>query len=63
MLKRRVRTFFDITHIFTDKTLGFYNTLSKSQARGAVWRVVGQQIVFTQLNEGGTCEYIPFLSP
>ncbi|KAF9264820.1 hypothetical protein L218DRAFT_1076269 [Marasmius fiardii PR-910] len=29
----------------------FYDTLSHSKARGAVWRVVGQQIVFTQLNE------------
>jgi len=31
----------------------FYDTLSQSKSRGAVWRVVGQQIVFTQLNEGG----------
>ncbi|KAI0810902.1 PhoD-like phosphatase-domain-containing protein [Irpex lacteus] len=31
----------------------FYNTLSQSKARGAIWRVVGQQIVFTQLDEGG----------
>ncbi|CAA7271763.1 unnamed protein product [Cyclocybe aegerita] len=30
-----------------------YNTLSQSKARGAVWRVIGQQIVFTQLNESG----------
>ncbi|TBU35768.1 PhoD-like phosphatase-domain-containing protein [Dichomitus squalens] len=29
----------------------FYETLSNSKARGAVWRVVGQQIVFTMLNE------------
>ncbi|KAK1232959.1 hypothetical protein PQX77_003873, partial [Marasmius sp. AFHP31] len=28
-----------------------YDTLSESKNRGAVWRVVGQQIVFTQLNE------------
>ncbi|KAF9457170.1 PhoD-like phosphatase-domain-containing protein [Collybia nuda] len=32
----------------------FYDTLSRSKARGAVWRVVGQQIVFTQLNESGS---------
>ncbi|KAI0686724.1 PhoD-like phosphatase-domain-containing protein [Cytidiella melzeri] len=32
----------------------FYNTLSQSQARGAIWRVVGQQIVFTQLQEGAS---------
>ncbi|KAJ3551378.1 hypothetical protein NM688_g4737 [Phlebia brevispora] len=31
----------------------FYNTLSQSQSRGAVWRIVGQQIVFTQLDEQG----------
>ncbi|KAH9946357.1 PhoD-like phosphatase-domain-containing protein [Epithele typhae] len=31
----------------------FLNTLTQSKARGAVWRVVGQQIVFTQLNESG----------
>ncbi|EIN07516.1 hypothetical protein PUNSTDRAFT_114943 [Punctularia strigosozonata HHB-11173 SS5] len=31
----------------------FFQQLSQSQARGAVWRVVGQQIVFTQLNESG----------
>ncbi|RPD66343.1 hypothetical protein L226DRAFT_566788 [Lentinus tigrinus ALCF2SS1-7] len=29
----------------------FYNTLDQSKERGAIWRVVGQQIVFTQLNE------------
>ncbi|OCH85316.1 hypothetical protein OBBRIDRAFT_891256 [Obba rivulosa] len=29
----------------------FYSTLSQSKARNAVWRVVGQQIVFTQLDE------------
>jgi hypothetical protein len=50
---------------------GFYKQLSQSQARGASWRVVGyvsfcggsfgadphdrQQIVFTQLNELGSC--------
>ncbi|KAK7466976.1 hypothetical protein VKT23_004039 [Stygiomarasmius scandens] len=32
----------------------FFDTLSESRARGAVWRVVGQQIVFTQLNESGS---------
>ncbi|TFK42649.1 PhoD-like phosphatase-domain-containing protein [Crucibulum laeve] len=31
----------------------FYDTVSQSKDRGAVWRVVGQQIVFTQLNESG----------
>ncbi|KAJ4480605.1 PhoD-like phosphatase-domain-containing protein [Lentinula edodes] len=34
----------------------FFNTLSQSQDRGAAWRVVGQQIVFTQLNESGVCK-------
>ncbi|EIW60084.1 uncharacterized protein TRAVEDRAFT_145154 [Trametes versicolor FP-101664 SS1] len=29
----------------------FFNTLAASKQRGAIWRVVGQQIVFTQLNE------------
>ncbi|KAI0673017.1 PhoD-like phosphatase-domain-containing protein [Trametes maxima] len=29
----------------------FFETLSTSKRRGAIWRVVGQQIVFTQLNE------------
>jgi len=29
----------------------FSDTLSASQSRGAIWRVVGQQIVFQQLNE------------
>ncbi|EEB89616.1 hypothetical protein MPER_12265 [Moniliophthora perniciosa FA553] len=32
-----------------------YDTLSESKERGAVWRVIGQQIVFTQLNESGGC--------
>ncbi|EPQ58357.1 hypothetical protein GLOTRDRAFT_37518, partial [Gloeophyllum trabeum ATCC 11539] len=32
----------------------FYSSLSESQARGAVWRIIGQQIVFSQLNESGT---------
>nr|BAL02928.1 PhoD-like protein [Pholiota nameko] len=31
----------------------FFDTVSESKNRGAVWRVVGQQIVFTQLNELG----------
>ncbi|OBZ69218.1 Alkaline phosphatase D [Grifola frondosa] len=31
----------------------FYDTLSSSKERGAIWRIVGQQIVFTQLNEFG----------
>ncbi|CAK5264257.1 unnamed protein product [Mycena citricolor] len=28
----------------------FFHTLSESQTRGAVWRIVGQQIVFSQLD-------------
>ncbi|PFH50642.1 hypothetical protein AMATHDRAFT_3720 [Amanita thiersii Skay4041] len=32
----------------------FYDTLSTSHSRGAVWRVVGQQIVFTELDQDGT---------
>ncbi|KAJ4001349.1 PhoD-like phosphatase-domain-containing protein [Lentinula boryana] len=36
----------------------FFNTLSQSQNRGAIWRVVGQQIVFTQLNESGVFDLI-----
>ncbi|KAK0483555.1 PhoD-like phosphatase-domain-containing protein [Armillaria novae-zelandiae] len=32
----------------------FFQTLSESKARGAIWRIVGQQIVFSQLNENGT---------
>ncbi|KAF8511255.1 PhoD-like phosphatase-domain-containing protein [Hysterangium stoloniferum] len=31
----------------------FYSTLSQSKARGAIWRVVGQQVVFTQVNFAG----------
>ncbi|KAH9857089.1 PhoD-like phosphatase-domain-containing protein [Lenzites betulinus] len=31
----------------------FFDTLTASKQRGAIWRVVGQQIVFTQLNESG----------
>ncbi|KAI1794563.1 PhoD-like phosphatase-domain-containing protein [Ganoderma leucocontextum] len=31
----------------------FYRTLLESKARGALWRVVGQQIVFTMLEEDG----------
>ncbi|TBU65612.1 PhoD-like phosphatase-domain-containing protein [Dichomitus squalens] len=34
----------------------FYDTVSQSKARGAVWRVVGQQIVFTMLNESGALD-------
>ncbi|KAF9053604.1 hypothetical protein BDZ89DRAFT_938697 [Hymenopellis radicata] len=30
----------------------FFDTLAQSKARGAIWRIVGQQIVFTQLNLG-----------
>lgn len=28
----------------------FYNSLSQSQARGAVWRIIGNQIVFSRIN-------------
>ncbi|KAI0780724.1 PhoD-like phosphatase-domain-containing protein [Trametes elegans] len=34
----------------------FSDTLSASKARGAIWRIVGQQIVFSQLNESGGCK-------
>ncbi|KAG6903200.1 hypothetical protein C0995_002743 [Termitomyces sp. Mi166 len=30
------------------------DTLSESKKRKAVWRVIGQQVVFSQLNEGGS---------
>jgi alkaline phosphatase D len=40
----------------------FYDTLTKSKSRGAVWRVVGQQIVFTQLNQGGQCTRLMYHS-
>ncbi|TFY78407.1 hypothetical protein EWM64_g5606 [Hericium alpestre] len=36
-----------------DQENWFFNSLSESKYRGAVWRIVGQQIVFTQLNESG----------
>jgi alkaline phosphatase D len=29
----------------------FYNTLSESKARGARWRVIGSQTVFSKVNE------------
>ncbi|KAK0228472.1 PhoD-like phosphatase-domain-containing protein [Armillaria fumosa] len=32
----------------------FFQTLSESKARGAIWRIVGQQIVFSQLSNNGT---------
>lgn len=32
----------------------FFNTLSTSKKRGAVWRVIGQQVVFSQLESQGT---------
>ncbi|THH20670.1 hypothetical protein EW146_g707 [Bondarzewia mesenterica] len=38
----------------------FFDSLSESKSRGAIWRVVGQQIVFTQLNESGSCKLSPF---
>ncbi|KAL0579941.1 hypothetical protein V5O48_002025 [Marasmius crinis-equi] len=37
-----------------DQESWLYETLSESKQRGAVWRVLGQQIVFTQLNESGS---------
>ncbi|KDR81547.1 hypothetical protein GALMADRAFT_239562 [Galerina marginata CBS 339.88] len=40
----------------------FYDTVSESAQRGAVWRVVGQQIVFSQLNESGACMYYPLFT-
>ncbi|KAJ3551377.1 hypothetical protein NM688_g4736 [Phlebia brevispora] len=41
----------DITDLYYNT--GFYDTLSQSKSRDAIWRVVGQQIVFTQLDEEG----------
>uniref|UniRef100_D8PVD2 PhoD-like phosphatase metallophosphatase domain-containing protein n=1 Tax=Schizophyllum commune (strain H4-8 / FGSC 9210) TaxID=578458 RepID=D8PVD2_SCHCM len=35
----------------------FADSLSQSQNRGAVWKVVGQQIVFTQLDNEGSYNY------
>ncbi|KAI5834905.1 hypothetical protein K523DRAFT_292741 [Schizophyllum commune Tattone D] len=35
----------------------FADSLSQSQDRGAVWKVVGQQIVFTQLDNEGSYNY------
>ncbi|KAH9180627.1 PhoD-like phosphatase-domain-containing protein [Lactarius sanguifluus] len=32
----------------------FFNTLSTSKKRGAVWRVIGQQVVFSQLEFSGS---------
>jgi len=32
---------------------GFFDTLSKSKHRDAVWRVIGQQVVFFQLEKNG----------
>jgi len=32
----------------------FFSTLSQSKQRGAIWRVVGQQVVFIQLDEDGS---------
>lgn len=29
----------------------FYNQLSKSNKRGATWRIIGNQIVFSRINE------------
>ncbi|THH31130.1 hypothetical protein EUX98_g3043 [Antrodiella citrinella] len=35
----------------------FYDTLTQSQSRGATWRIVGQQIVFSQLDELGVFDF------
>ncbi|KAJ3574353.1 hypothetical protein NP233_g1821 [Leucocoprinus birnbaumii] len=35
----------------------FLDTLSESKSRGAIWRIVGQQIVFSQLEEFGFIDY------
>ncbi|KAI1794562.1 PhoD-like phosphatase-domain-containing protein [Ganoderma leucocontextum] len=40
----------------TEQESWFYQTLSESKARGATWRIVGQQIVFTMLNESGSLD-------
>ncbi|KAI0647252.1 PhoD-like phosphatase-domain-containing protein [Trametes meyenii] len=40
----------------TNQENWFFQTLSASKRRGAIWRVVGQQIVFTQLNESSGCK-------
>ncbi|KAI0372864.1 hypothetical protein BV20DRAFT_963278 [Pilatotrama ljubarskyi] len=37
----------------TNQENWFFQTLSASKKRNAIWRIVGQQIVFTQLNESG----------
>ncbi|KAL7283566.1 hypothetical protein ACG7TL_003001 [Trametes sanguinea] len=37
----------------TNQESWFFDTLSASKKRDAIWRIVGQQIVFTQLNESG----------
>ncbi|KAK5096991.1 hypothetical protein LTR24_002432 [Lithohypha guttulata] len=42
----------------------FYNSLLQSKERGATWRVIGNQIVFSRINSTSTLEadeaYIPF---
>jgi phosphodiesterase/alkaline phosphatase D-like protein len=44
-------------HCFVSQnSAGFYETLAQSKARDAIWRVIGQQIVFTQIDYGGFCE-------
>lgn len=32
----------------------FYDNLQKSQNRGAIWKIVGQQIIVNHLNEGSS---------
>ncbi|KAF4576514.1 hypothetical protein EYR36_004492 [Pleurotus pulmonarius] len=36
-----------------DQEQWFFKTLTESKKRGAIWRIIGQQIVFTQLDFGG----------
>ncbi|KAF9500934.1 hypothetical protein BDN71DRAFT_1380970 [Pleurotus eryngii] len=36
-----------------DQEQWLFKTLTESKKRGAIWRIIGQQIVFTQLNFGG----------
>jgi hypothetical protein len=43
-------------YLVSQNSAGFYETLAQSKARDAIWRVIGQQIVFTQIDYGGFCE-------
>jgi hypothetical protein len=42
-------------YLVSQNSAGFYETLAQSKARDAIWRVIGQQIVFTQIDYGGFC--------